>query len=130
MNALQPLDTDTIQLQKQIGSSRDRKIKAKSNYQHQNRQALTVEITVKLALSWVVAGFALTSLVRLLPYHLSQQAKLQEVSTTVKETEQRVNLLRDEFNRNFDPQQTVSLMQEYSSRLAPNQSRVFWKEPK
>ena len=87
---------------------------------------LQVEIIVKLLLSWVLAIGALSALVKLVPYHFSQQAKLQEIDAQVQETEQRVTKLRAELNRNFDPQQMQNLMEEYSPRLAPNQSRVFW----
>jgi uncharacterized BrkB/YihY/UPF0761 family membrane protein len=87
---------------------------------------MTVELAIKLSLSSVLSLAAIASLVRLLPYHFSQQAKLQELRTQVQETEARVMHLREQLSRNFDPQQTKSLMMEYSPRLAPNQSRVFW----
>jgi hypothetical protein len=142
MNALQPLDTI------EVSRYRNRKPRKTPSLQTQNRivaqptpakskqqvlrerQAITTEITVKLLLSWVVTSAAIASLCKLVPYHFSQQAKLQEIDTTVRETQKRVNLLRNEFNRNFDPQQTVILMKEYSSKLDPNQSRVFWVQPK
>jgi hypothetical protein len=140
MNALQPLDT--------IAPSRYPARKPRKTYSPQpqqppvvqptqnrqpvkrQRQGVVTEITVKLVLSWIVTSAAIASLCKLVPYHFSQQAKLTEIDTTVQETQKRVNLLRNEFNRNFDPQQTVVLMQKYSSRLAPNQSRIFWVEPK
>jgi hypothetical protein len=142
MNALQPLDTI------EVSRYRNRKPRKTHSLQTQNplvaqptptkskqqvlreRQAITTELTVKLVLSWIVTSAAIASLCKLVPYHFSQQAKLQEIDTTVQETQKRVNLLRNEFNRNFDPQQTVILMKEYSSKLDPNQSRVFWVEPK
>jgi hypothetical protein len=142
MNALQPLDTI------EVSRYRNRKSRKTPSFQPQNlivarptptknkqqvlreRQAITTEITVKLVLSWIVTSAAIASLCKLVPYHFSQQAKLQEIDTTVQETQKRVNLLRNEFNRNFDPQQTVILMKEYSSKLDPNQSKVFWIQPK
>ena len=63
---------------------------------------------------------------KLLPYHLSQQEKLQELRIQVQETEARVVKLREQLNKNFDPQQTKNLMEKYSSLLAPNQSRIYW----
>jgi len=95
--------------------------------QRQNiRREMVIELAIKLSLSSVLSLAAIASLVRLLPYHFSQQAKLQELRTQVRETEARVIYLREQLSRNFDPQQTMSLMMEYSPRLAPNQSRVFW----
>jgi hypothetical protein len=90
------------------------------------RREMTVELAIKLSLSSILSLAAIASLARLLPYHFSQQAKLQELRTQVQETETRVAYLREQLNRNFDPQQTKSLMMQYSARLAPNQSRVFW----
>ena len=89
-------------------------------------QDIKVEITIKLILSWILAIGALAALFKLVPYHFSQQAKLREINAQVQETEKRVAKLRAELNRNFDPQQSQNLMEEYSPRLAPNQSRIFW----
>ncbi len=86
----------------------------------------TAEITLKLILSWAIAIASLASAVKLLPYHLSQQAKLKELRIQVQETEARVVKLREQLNKNFDPQQTKNLMEQYSSLLAPNQSRIYW----
>ena len=89
---------------------------------------IQVEVTIKLVLSWVLALGAIAALVKLVPYHFSQQAKLREIDAQVEETRGRVNKLREELNRNFDPQQSQNLMEEYSSRLAPHQRIVFWLE--
>lgn len=90
------------------------------------------EVTIKLILSSVLVLGASSALVKLVPYHFSQQAKLREISTQVEETEKRVAKLKSELNRNFDPQQSQNLMEEYSPRLAPHQSLIFWLkgEPK
>lgn len=91
---------------------------------------LQVEVTIKLILSSFLALGAITALVKLVPYHFSQQAKLQEITNQVEETEKRVAQLRSELNRNFDPQQTQNLMEEYSPRLAPHQTIIFWLDRK
>jgi hypothetical protein len=89
-------------------------------------RGVTTEIGLKLILSWAIAIAAIASLFRLIPYHLSQQAKLKELRIQVQETDARVTQLRDQLNHNFDPQQTQSLMEQYSSLAAPNQSRIYW----
>jgi hypothetical protein len=88
-------------------------------------KGITAEIILKLALSWIVTIAALASAIKLLPYHFSGQAKLKEVRTQVAETETRVDRLREQLNRNFDPEQSTKLMERYSSSLAPNRSRLF-----
>lgn len=149
MNALQPLDTIAVSRRP---SRKKRKVtppqsqtrqistpSTKSVTQQQyktnvsssinSHQGITAEITVKLVLSWTIAIAAIASLCKLVPYHYSQQAKLREIDTTVQETQKRVSLLRKDFTRNFDPQQTFNLMQEYSSRLPIDRSRIFLVEP-
>lgn len=99
----------------------------KTNKARRNsRREVTREISLKLVLSWIIALSAIASLCRLLPYHLTQKAKLKELRVQVQETDARVSKLREQLNHNFDPQKTQSLMEEYSSLTTPNQSRIYW----
>ncbi|ELS02397.1 hypothetical protein Xen7305DRAFT_00021110 [Xenococcus sp. PCC 7305] len=94
------------------------------------QQGLVAEISLKLFFSFVIGAVAVISVMRLVPYHFSQKAKLKEIQSQVEETERRVEILREQMNRNFDSEQTPILMEEYSPNIAPNRSRVFWKEDK
>lgn len=89
-------------------------------------RGVTAEISLKLILSWAIAISAIASFVRLLPYHLTQKAKLKELRIQVQETDARVTKLRKQLNYNFDPQQTQSLIEQYSTLTSPNQSRIYW----
>ncbi len=91
-----------------------------------SHRGMTMEISLKLILSWIIAIGAISSLFKLLPYHLSQRAKLKELKIQVQETDARVTKLKEELNRNFDPQRTKSLMEQYSSLTSPHQSRIYW----
>ena len=91
-------------------------------------QGLVAETSLKLFFSLVIGATALVSVIRLVPYHFSQKAKLKEIRSQVEETERRVEILRNQLNRNFDSEQTQILMEEYSPKIAPNRSRVFWEE--
>ncbi len=109
----------------------DRQPTAKKNRQQRSRRlptyrGMTVELSLKLIFSWIVAIASITSLVRLIPYHLSQQAKLKELKIQVAETDARVTKLREQLNRNFDPQQTQSLMEQYGSLISPDRQRIYW----
>lgn len=103
-----------------------KKVRRNSRNRHNPYRGMTVEIILKLILSWAIALGAISSLFRLLPYHLSQQAKLKELRIQVQETDARVTTLREQLNHNFDPQKTQSLMEQYSSLTSPNQSRIYW----
>ncbi|MEC4984942.1 MAG: hypothetical protein SAJ37_18810 [Oscillatoria sp. PMC 1068.18] len=92
--------------------------------------AVVAEITVKIMVNGVLSAAAIAALLKLVPYNLSQQAKLREVSTEVKRTEERVNDLRARFSYSFDPHQTKNIMQEETGRVQPNQLRVVWLEKK
>lgn len=103
-----------------------KKTRSKSRRRPNPYRGVKAEITLKLILSWAIAIAAIASVFRLLPYHLSQQAKLKELRMQVQETDARVSKLRKQLNHNFDPQRTQSLMEQYSSLTSPNQSRIYW----
>jgi hypothetical protein len=91
-------------------------------------RGVTAEISLKLILSWAIVISAIVSFIRLLPYHLTQQAKLKELHIQVQETDARVAKLKTQLNHNFDPQKTQSLIEQYSTLTQPNQSRIYWLE--
>ncbi|MFW6359407.1 MAG: hypothetical protein ACOC0N_09390 [Chroococcales cyanobacterium] len=91
-------------------------------------RAIAAETVAKIAVNGLLSTAAIASLVNLLPYTLSQQAKLQEIRTEVKQTELQVNQLRNNFSRNFDPTQAKLVMQEQSTRIDPSQRRIIWLE--
>ncbi len=91
-------------------------------------QGLVTETVLKLFFSLVIGVTGLTSLIKLVPYHNAQQAKLKELRTQVQETQVRVFKLRQELNRNFDPQQTQNLIEEYSSLTVPDRIQVFVRD--
>jgi hypothetical protein len=90
--------------------------------------AVVGETTAKLVVNLVVCAAAITGLIQLLPYHLSQQAKLREVRSEVKRTEARVNQIRTDFSRSFDPGQAKSVMREQSFRVDENQRQVVFQD--
>ena len=104
-----------------------KKVRRKSSRKRRNPyRGISVEIGLKLILSWVVAIGAIASLFKLVPYHLSQQEKLEELRIQVEETDARVAKLREQLNHNFDPQRTRSLMEQYSTLTSPNKSYIHW----
>ena len=98
--------------------------KIKSRPRPRPNLASAVETTAKLAVNVVLLAVAVSGLGRLLPLQWSQQEKLQEIQTEVNLTEGRVNLLRTDFDRYFDPQQAKNIMSEQSNRVAPGQRPV------
>ena len=92
-------------------------------------RTVALESAVKLLINGVLSAAAIAALLKLIPYLQSQQSELQEIQAEVERTRVRVGLLRDNFNRNFDPLQTRTAMKEYSPRVDPKQRRVILLEP-
>lgn len=110
------------------GRKTPKKFQQNTPKHHHSYRGIKAEISLKLILSWTIAIGAFASLFKLLPYHLTQQAKLEELRIQVQETDARVSKLRKQLNHNFDPHRTKSLMEQYSTLTSPNQSRIYWLE--
>ena len=99
-----------------------------SRYNRNIDQGIVTETALKLFFSFVIGVTGIASLIKLVPYYNTQQAKLKELRAQVKETEVRVFKLREELNRNFDPQRTQSLIEEYSPLTAPDRVHLFVRD--
>ena len=91
---------------------------------------LVWEILFKLGLNGVFVVVSIMAIARLLPHQQAQQAKLNEIQMQVQETEARVDQLRSDFHRNFDPSQSRKIMEELSPRHDPQQRKIILTEPK
>jgi outer membrane murein-binding lipoprotein Lpp len=128
MNALQTrINPETIARDRVRNQNRS-KPKQKSSRRSSRYQGKAAELTLKLVFNSVLCVAGVAAIVKLLPYHFLQEAKLQEVSTEVKETQKRVDRLNQDLSHNSDLQQTNNLRQEYSHRVAPDRRPVIWLE--
>ncbi len=119
MNAIQPSIPPLQPTQKQRVTPRP-----KRHLRQRSHQIMALETTAKIAVNLAVSAAAISALAKLLPYQWSQQERLREIRTEVKQMEGRVNILQTEFSRNFDPQQNKVIMQQQSYRFEPNQRPV------
>lgn len=126
MNALPSPPPNSARLQRRISrqSLRQTSKRAKSPY-----RVVAVEIGAKLGVNLLLAIAAGVTLVRLVPYNISQQAKLAELQAETTKAEERVNVLQESFNRYFDPHQVNIIMQEESNRISENQRRIIFLQP-
>jgi hypothetical protein len=72
---------------------------------------------------------ALAGLNQLLSTYQTQTARLEEVNQEVERTQARVDDLKKEFTRTFDPYQSEIIMQEQTNQIKPNQRHVIWLDP-
>lgn len=119
MNAIQP---SRPPLQPQKTRRQDRR--KKTARRHSNR-TVVLENTAKLFANCAISALTLYSLVQLIPCLWSQQQKSTKIHTEVKQIEQRVSHLRQDFNRYFDPRQSSTLMKEQNHLVEPGQRQVF-----
>ncbi|WP_017654454.1 hypothetical protein [Fortiea contorta] len=127
MNAIQPSRPPLQPIEKRRVTPRPKRHLRQRSY-----QIMALETTAKIAVNLAISGAAISALVQLLPYHWSQQEKLREIKTEVKQMEGRVNTLQAEFSRNFDPHQTKAIMQQQGYRFDPSQRQVVFmnQDPK
>jgi len=124
MNAIQPSRPTVQPLEPRRMVPRTQRRQRRHSF-----RAVAGETTAKLVVNAVLSAAAIAGLAQLLPYHLSQQSKLREVRTEVKQAEERVKNLHADFSRANDPGQMKSVMQEQSSWVDPNQLQINWQEP-
>jgi len=89
------------------------------------QQALAREATAKLVVNTILTLITSASLVKLVPYYLSQQAKLQEIRAEIQDTETRVNQLNQEFTSYFDKKQSEAIAKKYTVKVSPDERRLF-----
>jgi len=90
---------------------------------------LALEISAKILVNATIATVALTGLNQLVSTYQTQTSRLEEVKQEVERTQARVNELKHEFTRNFDPYQRQVIMQEQTNQIKPNQRHVILVEP-
>lgn len=125
MNAFQPSQFPPQQQPQHRPAPRPKKHLRQKSY-----RVIAIETTAKIGVNVAISAAAAAALMQLLPYQWSQQNKLREVHTELKQMEKRVSDLQAELNRNLDPRQANSIRQQQGYRFAPNQIPiVLTKEP-
>ena len=121
MNALQPSSPPPSHSPNRQPRPRSRRQPRRSSH-----QAIVAETSVKLTVNLILGIVAITALAKLIPYNLSQRQGLDELQAEVQEVEGRVVTLQADLDRQFDPQQARSVMQEQGFRVDPNQRQIVW----
>ncbi|NJN29386.1 MAG: hypothetical protein HC824_02150 [Synechococcales cyanobacterium RM1_1_8] len=109
---------------------RNARRQAQARIQQQQRLAqMRRELLAKLSVNGILIAVAVAALAKLVPSHWTQQAQLRELEVELSSTQGRVESLRSDFNRTFDPMQAPAVMQQQSYLTDPDQRPVVWVEP-
>lgn len=122
MNALQPQHNPPPERPSRLPRVRSR---SRQTYHRE----LAGEAAIKLCVNCVLATITIATLVRLIPSNLEQQTDLQRLQGEVSEASLAVSQLEQDFDRHFDPQQSLNVMQEQNIRFNPKQRQIVWLTP-
>lgn len=115
--------------QQPVRPVRRRRVDAYRKPSRSSYQTIRNEAAAKLSVNCLIIFAALAALVRLIPFNVNQQARLQELQVEVSAVQGRVDHLQADLNYYFDPQQTQRVMQEQSQLVDPSQRRIVWLNP-
>ncbi len=90
---------------------------------------MALETTVKLGVNVFLSLIAVVTILRLLPYHASQEARMQELSVALRTAETRFNRVQTNFGQYFDPNQSRFIMQQQTNRIDPSQRQIILQPP-
>jgi hypothetical protein len=103
--------------------------KKKASTSNTARQHKLFAASGKLALYSFLSVLSIASLVNLLHYSWTQQSKLHQLRSEVKDAKQRVAAQNAEFQHSFDPRSGKVMMQENSYRIPADKQPVILYNP-
>jgi hypothetical protein len=83
------------------------------------------ESGVMLGMNILLMGTAIVTLAHLIPYQMTQQAKLQELRSEESNMAQNLEDLRQEYEQSKSPEVAQRIAQEQGNLMRANQKRVF-----
>jgi hypothetical protein len=92
-------------------------------------RALAVETALKLTVNLGLSGVAIATLIHLIPHQVGQLAKLQELQTASKTSNERLRNVKTTFQHYFDPYQSRSIMAEQTNRVDPKEKIIVLQRP-
>jgi hypothetical protein len=104
-------------------------LKKKASHSNTVRQQKLFAASGKLAIYSFLSVLSIASLVNLLHYSWTQQSKLHQLRSEVKDARQRVAAQNAEFQHSFDPRSGKAMMQENSYRIPADKQPVIIYNP-
>ncbi|HIK36714.1 MAG: hypothetical protein NZ901_01250 [Geminocystis sp.] len=85
-----------------------------------------IETALKIAVNVTITLVAGLSIKQMLPYHLTQQARLREIEAEIALIKPRVEKLEEEFAETFDPKLARKIIEKNSYKVEPDSRPVFF----
>ncbi|WP_448525537.1 slr1601 family putative cell division protein [Parathermosynechococcus lividus] len=83
----------------------------------------------KIGVNILLLTFGVAAIAKIVPHQLSQLQKLTALEAEVHQLEQRVTQLKQEQQRDLQPQAWRRIAQEEANLIAANQRRIIWVQP-
>ncbi|MGF1536587.1 MAG: hypothetical protein ACFB4J_08920 [Elainellaceae cyanobacterium] len=93
------------------------------------QRGIALEMSILLGINLIVIAAASAAIVKLVPHHMAQRAKLKVLQSEVDALDRRVNDLRQNFSIYFDPQRSLINQRELGNQALPGQRPVRFVEP-
>jgi hypothetical protein len=123
----QPTAAAVKQPQQSRQQQRRREVNVASLQYRYRRQA--VESVAKIVTYVGLSAVAAIGAINLINYNLTQQSKLHQLQTELKDVRQRSQAVDSDFRRSFDRQAPKTLMQENSYKIDPQLRPIAIVEP-
>lgn len=126
MNSIKPFTkkNTSISHAEKILAEREKKKQLQADKQLNLERS--IEASIKILVNIGFSCLAIFSIKGLLPYHIAQQSKLEEIDLEIDKIQPRVELLEENFSVTFDPQKSSQVMQKNSYKVDPNLTRIFF----
>jgi hypothetical protein len=116
---------------RRVRSQAPRSIHQQASSSPTARQRKLFAATGKLAIYSILSVISIASLVNLVHYSWTQQDKLHQLRSEVKDAKQRVAAQNNDFQHSFDPSSGKAMMEENSYRISTDQQPIIlYNQPK
>jgi hypothetical protein len=79
-----------------------------------------------LGMNTVLISTALVTLAQLIPFQLTQQAKLKEISAEQTQVKQNLQRLKQDYQRGQSPESALRIAEDQGNLMKANRKQIYW----
>jgi cytoskeletal protein RodZ len=84
------------------------------------------ESSLILGMNGVLIGTALITLAQLIPFQVTQQAKLKEISAEQAQVSQNLQRLKQDYQRGQLPESALRIAEDQGNLMKANRKQIYW----